>query len=121
MSTAIMTSAQALAYGALVSGVKDVTTYPGSPTSETGEVLVTLAECHDLHVKWSSNDPGASLWGIAINRPVTYAKAQPPIGFDLAALRPTVPVRMSVIAEVPNSMIGVFLENRGCPRTRDIL
>ena len=30
-----VTSAQALAHGALVAGVKVVTSYPGSPSSET--------------------------------------------------------------------------------------
>ena len=45
-----ITSAQALAHGALASGVKVVTSYPGSPSSETVEVLIELAEGHRSHV-----------------------------------------------------------------------
>jgi indolepyruvate ferredoxin oxidoreductase alpha subunit len=59
-----MTSAQALAYGALASGVKVVTSYPGSPSSETIEVLIALAEGHGLHVEWSSNEKVAMEIGI---------------------------------------------------------
>jgi indolepyruvate ferredoxin oxidoreductase alpha subunit len=59
-----MTSAQALAHGALVSGVKVITSYPGSPSSETVEVLATLAERHALHVEWSSNEKVAMEIGI---------------------------------------------------------
>jgi indolepyruvate ferredoxin oxidoreductase alpha subunit len=50
-----MTSAQALAHGALVSGVKLATSYPGSPSSETVEVLIDLAQQHPIHVEWSIN------------------------------------------------------------------
>ena len=59
-----MTSARALAYGALVSGVKIVTSYPGSPSSETVEVLIDLALRHNLHVEWSSNEKVALEIGI---------------------------------------------------------
>ena len=59
-----MTSAQALAHGALVSGVKVVTSYPGSPSSETVEVLIELAGRHGLHVEWSSNEKVAMEIGI---------------------------------------------------------
>ncbi len=62
-----MTSAQALAYGALVSGVKVITSYPGSPSSETVEVLTTLAEGHGLHVEWSSNEKVAMEIGIGVS------------------------------------------------------
>jgi indolepyruvate ferredoxin oxidoreductase alpha subunit len=47
---------QALAYGALVGGVKIVTSYPGSPSSGTVEVLIENAREHELHVEWSSNE-----------------------------------------------------------------
>jgi indolepyruvate ferredoxin oxidoreductase, alpha subunit len=59
-----MTSAQALAHGALVSGVSIVTSYPGSPSSETVEVLIELAEHHNLDVEWSSNEKVAMEIGI---------------------------------------------------------
>src|SRR5262249_2369239 len=59
-----MTSAQALANGALVSGVKVVTSYPGSPSSETVEVLIKLAERHGVYVEWSSNEKVAMELGI---------------------------------------------------------
>ena len=59
-----LTSAQALAYGALVSGVKVVTSYPGSPSSETVEVLIELAERHGLYIEWSSNEKVAMEIGI---------------------------------------------------------
>jgi indolepyruvate ferredoxin oxidoreductase alpha subunit len=62
-----MTSAQALAYGALVSGVKVVTSYPGSPSSETVGILATLAEGHGLHVEWSSNEKVAMEIGIGVS------------------------------------------------------
>src|SRR3954471_15682640 len=51
---------QAMAFGALVSGVKVVASYPGSPSSGTVEVLIGLAEPHDLHVEWSSNEKVAA-------------------------------------------------------------
>jgi indolepyruvate ferredoxin oxidoreductase alpha subunit len=51
-----MTSAQALAHGALVAGVKLVTSYPGSPSSETVEQLIELSFRHSVHVEWSSNE-----------------------------------------------------------------
>ncbi len=59
-----LTSAQALAHGALVSGVKVVASYPGSPSSETVEVLIELAGRHGLHVEWSSNEKVAMEIGI---------------------------------------------------------
>src|SRR5262249_36893409 len=59
-----LTSAHALAYGALVSGVKVVTSYPGSPSSETVEVLIGLAQRYGLHVEWSSNEKVAMEIGI---------------------------------------------------------
>jgi indolepyruvate ferredoxin oxidoreductase alpha subunit len=59
-----VTSAHALAHGALVSGVKVVTSYPGSPSSETVAALIDLAERHGLHVEWSSNEKVAMEIGI---------------------------------------------------------
>jgi indolepyruvate ferredoxin oxidoreductase alpha subunit len=64
MTLQSLTSAQALAYGALVSGVKIVTSYPGSPSSETVEVLIDLAQRHNLYVEWSSNEKVAMEIGI---------------------------------------------------------
>jgi indolepyruvate ferredoxin oxidoreductase, alpha subunit len=59
-----LSSARALAHGALVSGVSIVTSYPGSPSSETVEVLIELAEHHNLDVEWSSNEKVAMEIGI---------------------------------------------------------
>jgi len=55
---------QALAYGALASGVKLVASYPGSPSSGTVETLVALAGEHDMYVEWSSNEKVALEMGI---------------------------------------------------------
>ncbi len=62
-----ITSAQALARGALAAGVKVVTSYPGSPSSETVELLIELAGPHDLHVEWSSNEKVAMEIGIGVS------------------------------------------------------
>lgn len=59
-----MTSAQALANGALAAGVMVVTSYPGSPSSETVDLLIELAGAHHLHVEWSSNEKVAMEIGI---------------------------------------------------------
>ncbi len=59
-----ITSAQALAHAALVSGVKVVTSYPGSPSSETVADLIDLAGPHGVHVEWSSNEKVAMEIGI---------------------------------------------------------
>jgi len=55
---------QALAFGALASGIKLVTSYPGSPSSGTVETLIGLAEKHDIYVEWSSNEKVAVEMGI---------------------------------------------------------
>jgi indolepyruvate ferredoxin oxidoreductase alpha subunit len=47
---------QAMAFGALASGVTFVTSYPGSPSSGTVETLIGLAKKHDIYVEWSSNE-----------------------------------------------------------------
>jgi indolepyruvate ferredoxin oxidoreductase alpha subunit len=62
-----ITSAQALAHGALAAGVKVVTSYPGSPSSETVDVLIELAGAHGLHVEWSSNEKVAMEIGIGVS------------------------------------------------------
>jgi indolepyruvate ferredoxin oxidoreductase, alpha subunit len=62
-----ITSAQALAQGALVAGVKVVTSYPGSPSSETVDELIELAGPHGLHVEWSSNEKVAMEIGIGVS------------------------------------------------------
>ena len=66
MAFPTITSAQALARGALAAGVKVVTSYPGSPSSETVELLIELAGPHGLHVEWSSNEKVAMEIGIAL-------------------------------------------------------
>jgi indolepyruvate ferredoxin oxidoreductase alpha subunit len=55
---------KALAYGALCSGVKLVSSYPGSPSSSTVETLIGMAEKHDIYVEWSSNEKVAMEIGI---------------------------------------------------------
>jgi indolepyruvate ferredoxin oxidoreductase alpha subunit len=55
---------QAMAYGALSGGVKLVTSYPGSPSSGTVEVLIHLAKEHEIYVEWSSNEKVAMEMGI---------------------------------------------------------
>ena len=55
---------QALAYGALASGVKLVASYPGSPSSGTVETLIDFAKEHDFYVEWSSNEKVAIEMGI---------------------------------------------------------
>ena len=62
-----ITSAQALARGALAAGVKVVTSYPGSPSSETVDVLIELAGQHGIHVEWSSNEKVAMEIGIGVS------------------------------------------------------
>jgi indolepyruvate ferredoxin oxidoreductase alpha subunit len=55
---------QALAFGAVSSGVKLVTSYPGSPSSGTVETLINLAKKHEVYVEWSSNEKVALEMGI---------------------------------------------------------
>lgn len=55
---------QAMAYGALSSGVKLVTSYPGSPSSGTVDAMIELAEEHRIHVEWSTNEKVAMEMGI---------------------------------------------------------
>ncbi len=55
---------QALAYGALDSGIKLVTSYPGSPSSGTVETLIELAKKQKFYVEWSANEKVAVEMGI---------------------------------------------------------
>jgi indolepyruvate ferredoxin oxidoreductase alpha subunit len=55
---------QAMAYGALTSGVKVVVSYPGSPSSGTVATLIDLAQTHDIYVEWSGNEKIAMEMGI---------------------------------------------------------
>jgi len=55
---------EALAYGALSSGITLVTGYPGSPSSGTVETLIDLAETFPLCIEWSSNEKVAVEMGI---------------------------------------------------------
>jgi indolepyruvate ferredoxin oxidoreductase alpha subunit len=51
-----LTSEQALAYGAVNSGIKMATAYPGSPGTQVVNTLIELARQHELYVEWSSNE-----------------------------------------------------------------
>ena len=64
MTHKILNGDEALAYGALSSGIKLITSYPGSPSSGTVETLIDLAEKHDIYVEWSSNEKVAMEMGI---------------------------------------------------------
>lgn len=55
---------QAMAYGALASGVKLVASYPGSPGTGTVEALIELGRAHDIYVEWSANEKVAIEMGI---------------------------------------------------------
>ena len=47
---------QAFAYGAIAAGISMVTSYPGSPSSETVESIIPKAREHSIYVEWSSNE-----------------------------------------------------------------
>jgi indolepyruvate ferredoxin oxidoreductase alpha subunit len=55
---------QSMAFGALSSGVKLVTSYPGTPSSGTVETLIGMAEKHEIYVEWSSNEKVSMEMGI---------------------------------------------------------
>lgn len=66
-----ITGDQAIAYGALQSGVAVATSYPGSPSSSTIEFMRRFSESHGLYVEWSTNEKvafetavGASIGGV---------------------------------------------------------
>jgi indolepyruvate ferredoxin oxidoreductase alpha subunit len=63
-NTQLLNGDQALAFGALASGVNLVTSYPGSPSSGTVETLIELARDYDIYVEWSSNEKVAIEMGI---------------------------------------------------------
>src|SRR4051812_4325508 len=60
MPTRDLNGDEAMALGALVAGVTVVTSYPGSPSSGSVEVLAGLAAAHGVHVEWSSNEKVAA-------------------------------------------------------------
>jgi indolepyruvate ferredoxin oxidoreductase alpha subunit len=64
MADKILNGDEALAYGALHSGINLVTSYPGSPSSGTVETLIGLAEKHSIYAEWSSNEKVAMEMGI---------------------------------------------------------
>lgn len=64
MTEKILNGEQALAYGALAAGVGVVTSYPGSPSSGTVEILIELAREHEIYVEWSCNERVALEIGI---------------------------------------------------------
>ncbi len=55
---------QALAMGALASGISLAAGYPGSPSSGTVEALIGPAKKHGFYVEWSSNEKVALETGI---------------------------------------------------------
>jgi len=52
----LLRGGEALAYGALVSGVELATSYPGSPSSEVVDALIGLTAEYALQVEWASNE-----------------------------------------------------------------
>jgi len=64
MSLKTLNGDQAMAFGALSSGIKLVTSYPGSPSSGTVETLISLAKKHKIYAEWSSNEKVAMEMGI---------------------------------------------------------
>jgi len=60
----VLNGDQAMAYGALASGVKVVTGYPGAPSLGTVQTLIKLAKTHDFYVEWSCNEKVAMEMGI---------------------------------------------------------
>jgi indolepyruvate ferredoxin oxidoreductase alpha subunit len=64
MAEKVLNGDQAMAYGALASGVKLVTSYPGAPSAGTVQTLINLAKTHHFHVEWSCNEKVAMEMGI---------------------------------------------------------
>ncbi len=64
MDSITITGDRALAFGALDSGVKLVTSYPGSPSTGTVESLIEHTQQCGLYVEWSSNEKVAMEMGI---------------------------------------------------------
>ena len=67
MPPVLIPGGEALAHGALVSGVQMVTSYPGSPSSEVVESLIAVAEEHGIQVEWASNERVALEIGIGVS------------------------------------------------------
>ena len=55
----VLSGSQALAYGALEAGVRLVTSYPGSPATDTVEAIRRLADQH-TQVRWTINEKSAA-------------------------------------------------------------
>jgi indolepyruvate ferredoxin oxidoreductase alpha subunit len=55
----VLSGSQALAYGALEAGVRLVTSYPGSPATDTVEAIQRLADQH-TQVRWTINEKSAA-------------------------------------------------------------
>ncbi len=55
---------QAMAYGAMDSGIKLAAGYPGSPSSGSMETLIDFAERRGIYAEWSSNERVALEMGI---------------------------------------------------------
>ncbi|MCP4707792.1 MAG: hypothetical protein GY869_04135 [Planctomycetes bacterium] len=64
MATTMLNGDEAMAWGALAAGIKIVTSYPGSPSSGTVDVLIELGKEHNLYVEWSTNEKVAMEMGI---------------------------------------------------------
>jgi indolepyruvate ferredoxin oxidoreductase alpha subunit len=64
MATRTITGDEAMALGAMASGVSLVASYPGSPSSGTVDVLISQAEKRKMYVEWSSNEKVAMETGI---------------------------------------------------------
>lgn len=56
-----------MALGAVASGVRSATSYPGSPSSEVIEELIVLARDRDIRVEWASNERVALETGIGVS------------------------------------------------------
>src|SRR6516165_1620385 len=56
MTPRLLLGGEALAHGALFSGVHLVTSYPGSPSSEVVQTLIARADGAQLRIEWTSNE-----------------------------------------------------------------
>jgi len=64
MAKKMLNGDQAMAYGALDSGIRLAAGYPGSPSSGSMETLIGIAEDSGIYVEWSSNERVALEMGI---------------------------------------------------------
>jgi indolepyruvate ferredoxin oxidoreductase alpha subunit len=67
MQTKVLTGSQALAWGALHSGISHVSAYPGSPATATVDTLIDLAKNHHLYIEWSASEKVAIEQAIGIS------------------------------------------------------